>query len=675
MGERYASITIDGPFILDNGVLVADYALKRFTAGDVVVGPGPTPTPTPAPVFTTQPSISPSSGTAGATTFTASDGAASNATSYTRRWLLSGTAIGIGGTVLPQSAGSLVLEVTATGLGGSAVANSAAVTVAASGPTPTPTPIPSPSITQTSVPTKHPFTWTVAENAAYQPGMSWNVQRATDTNFVPQPPANIVIVGDSWPTNQAGYTGYYYSQRNTQQPFIKNIAVGGTGIADVEEQEGDIIAMNPRILHYGTGRNDLLIDGDDGTAAANRRLASAARVKAACPLVAISFETLTPNTAGSDETDARYETARAAYNTRMRAAVSEGLIAAVVDFAGNATLNNPANWVPGTAAGPNVISTDGLHLQGDPATEPNSGFGIAYPIFAATIDALITASARPAGTVNGDVVQQITPQDLAGTDPIVFTDLPPAPPGPLALRLRVGQETGDGTYTWGPWSNVLTDTLESISLAKLATVNGADKSQWLTVSSDGKTATATNVGTAAMVYVRSPTVVTGKRRFEYTLDTVLTYDGFRPICAIGVVDAAVALGAAVFLNYPGNAAVKGASVLLAYSNNSGNPAGNVTATIWRNGGAAADANIPGGLLAGDTIGVEFDTDAKTVTFTYIRSGAVLVTIGTVTLTSNIPDNWTAVVGMYDGGSQHSGTFNPGSSPFKVAASNGVLIYG
>lgn len=90
---------------------------------------------TPAPVFTTQPSISPGSGTAGTTSFTATNGTASNATSYSRRWLLNGASIGTGTIVLPQSAGSLVLEVTATGPGGGTVATSAAVTVGAAAPT------------------------------------------------------------------------------------------------------------------------------------------------------------------------------------------------------------------------------------------------------------------------------------------------------------------------------------------------------------------------------------------------------------------------------------------------------------------------------------------------------------------------------------------------------------
>lgn len=84
----------------------------------------------PAPVFTTQPSISPTSGAVG-NTFTANDGVATNADSYSRRWLLDGVQIGTGTTVVPVTAGSLVLEVTASNAEGDTVATSGAVVVAA----------------------------------------------------------------------------------------------------------------------------------------------------------------------------------------------------------------------------------------------------------------------------------------------------------------------------------------------------------------------------------------------------------------------------------------------------------------------------------------------------------------------------------------------------------------
>lgn len=84
----------------------------------------------PAPAFTDAPSISPTSGSAGAT-FTATDGTVNNGTVVSRRWLLGGVAIGTGVTVVPVVAGLLVLENTATGLGGTTVAISAVVAVSA----------------------------------------------------------------------------------------------------------------------------------------------------------------------------------------------------------------------------------------------------------------------------------------------------------------------------------------------------------------------------------------------------------------------------------------------------------------------------------------------------------------------------------------------------------------
>lgn len=112
------------------------------------------PSPTPAPAFTTQPSISPTSGTAGTTLFTATDGVASNSTGLTRRWLLGTTPIGTGTTITPSSAGSLTLEVTATGAGGTTIATSAAVTVAAA-----------------PAPLYAPTSFALASNTAYPPAL------------------------------------------------------------------------------------------------------------------------------------------------------------------------------------------------------------------------------------------------------------------------------------------------------------------------------------------------------------------------------------------------------------------------------------------------------------------------------------------------------------------------
>lgn len=110
--------------------LVMRVAAPTFYTNET--GGTPTPTPTLDPVFSVLPSISPTSGIVG-DLFTASDGSASDTTDYTRRWLLDGAPIGTGTTVTPDDAGSLVLEVTATGPGGTTVAYSTAVEV---GPSP-----------------------------------------------------------------------------------------------------------------------------------------------------------------------------------------------------------------------------------------------------------------------------------------------------------------------------------------------------------------------------------------------------------------------------------------------------------------------------------------------------------------------------------------------------------
>jgi hypothetical protein len=62
------------------------------------------------PTFTSNPSISPQGGNVGGT-FSGIDGAMSNGGSIlSRRWLLNGTSIGSGTTIVPAAAGSLVLE-------------------------------------------------------------------------------------------------------------------------------------------------------------------------------------------------------------------------------------------------------------------------------------------------------------------------------------------------------------------------------------------------------------------------------------------------------------------------------------------------------------------------------------------------------------------------------------
>jgi hypothetical protein len=90
----------------------------------------PNPQPTPAPVFTTQPSVTPNIGPIG-TTYTANSGVVTNGTITSRAWLLNGTSIGMGMSVMPNAAGTLTYQETATGAGGTTLSAVRSATVSA----------------------------------------------------------------------------------------------------------------------------------------------------------------------------------------------------------------------------------------------------------------------------------------------------------------------------------------------------------------------------------------------------------------------------------------------------------------------------------------------------------------------------------------------------------------
>jgi hypothetical protein len=98
------------------------------------------PVETPAPAFTTQPSISPTSGTAGSTVYAATPGTVSNGAVVSRAWLLNGTAISTGVTAVPASAGTLTYQETASGPGGTTTSTVQVAAVTAATVTPAPAP-------------------------------------------------------------------------------------------------------------------------------------------------------------------------------------------------------------------------------------------------------------------------------------------------------------------------------------------------------------------------------------------------------------------------------------------------------------------------------------------------------------------------------------------------------
>ncbi len=139
------SWTINGT-VISTGLTASPASSGTLTYQETATGPGGTEQSTvqqvtvataaaAAPAFTTQPTVSPSTGTAGTTTYTATSGAVSNGTITSRAWALNGSVISTGLTAAPTSAGTLTYQEFATGTGGSASSSVLTRTVSAATPT------------------------------------------------------------------------------------------------------------------------------------------------------------------------------------------------------------------------------------------------------------------------------------------------------------------------------------------------------------------------------------------------------------------------------------------------------------------------------------------------------------------------------------------------------------
>jgi hypothetical protein len=137
-----------GSTVLTSSAAYTPSAVGTYRYETIATGPGGQTTSgsnitvaaaaVPAPAFTTQPTVSPSTGTAGTTTYTATPGAVTNGTVTSRAWSLNGSVISTGLTAAPASAGTLTYQEFATGAGGSAQSTVRQATVAAATVTPPP---------------------------------------------------------------------------------------------------------------------------------------------------------------------------------------------------------------------------------------------------------------------------------------------------------------------------------------------------------------------------------------------------------------------------------------------------------------------------------------------------------------------------------------------------------
>lgn len=200
-------------------------------------------------------------------------------------------------------------------------------------------------------------------------------------------------------------------------------------------------------------------------------------------------------------------------------------------------------------------------------------------------------------------------------------------------------------------------TLAPGSSAKLvigsgSTGAGATRSQYID-STDGYTATV-NVSTGAANLITSTFAPPAKAHYEATLTTINSgssvYAGF--------VDSAAAVGAAVF-TIPGNSGGQAGITVEA-------PLGNSSVTVYANG-SAVTLGVGTTVASGHIIILEADTAANSVVIKY-KYGATTVTVGTYSLTSQVPTNYRAHVGGKN--ATDSVTANFGATTFAVTPTTG-----
>jgi hypothetical protein len=454
----------------------------------------------PEAAFTAQPTITPSTGEAGVTTFTATPGVVSNGSISSRVWLLNGTSISTGLSASPTGAGTLTYQEFAAFAESNVV--SATVAAATSTPTPTPTAIAATQITQTSAAGASPFAWELTNDPTFMPGFYAHVQRTSQPAF-PAISDRVVINGDSW---DGSYAAYYAGAWAAANPALKisNISysgrsIGTLGTADMNTlvaTEGQVIAGMPGVYYAGIGANDLF-SYPSGTAYATALKAHFQRIKDALPGVLLVGRTpCARQMPGADSANAAHNANRPALVAAMRQWLADGFLTGLVDFAANASIGDDADMIP-VAAGNTAISTDGLHLYD--AVAPTTGHGIASPIFAAEMNRVVAMVPK----LSGEAIQQLTPQDLAGGD-MTFADLGSTPVGPLKLRVRIGRENGTGGYVWGPWGNTLSDTIapsfngEFNPAKKTGTVTLSNNNRMMTAANQGYNYSASAVGNVAL---------------------------------------------------------------------------------------------------------------------------------------------------------------------------------
>lgn len=241
------------------------------------------------------------------------------------------------------------------------------------------------------------------------------------------------------------------------------------------------------------------------------------------------------------------------------------------------------------------------------------------------------------------------------------------PSGAFAFHMRGLVDDEAGAITIGGanytavtnWSNDYADTIGG-SVAVLATSNGADKDQWVTVS-----------GTPALTYAGTDTIgaaqgvratsaaSSAKFQFEVTINAVKASS----YQCVGICNTTDNFNDGTYPN-PGFTNANGISVLL-------NASGTV-AVFWNSAGTEFDfTNTAGSVAVGDIFTFIWDMTAHTLDVYRTRSGTTVKLGGQATGLPAIASPHAFAAPRNNEG----GTFNFGGSAFARALDTGVTIYG
>lgn len=491
-----------------------------------------------------------------------------------------------------------------------------------------------------------------------------------------------VTIGDSWigntnPIFTGNYTGPYY-QAHPEHPVI-NMGLGGTGLDYIVSRLTDIIALRPYRVYIDTCRNDFADDNRYGGSGSSNAVVLAAYenvlktqiidpLKAALPGVQIVKNTVLQLYVGTYINAAfqtRYDANRVTHNTNLRAWVASGYIAAVADYAADPTLSNTA-----------VYPDNGIHLNDYPGA--GNGSTVAAPVFAATMDGLDAAYLIPAridfdaangwssgqnppaiaitlpsdGSIqvgdfyraefsqNSFVTSSFSPWNQITSDDVLssgeagsfsFTWGSTLATGATSFRVWFGRgaDANNITVQSSYPTNTLTDTLAAPSAsATLVSTTGPLKSRFVSLLSTNQFSVNTPVSAPCLIAVNQLSA-NPKHHLEWLIGHV------RDNLYLGYFDSTVNFNTSgIVNNLPGSSG--GGNGFTARIANTGE-------FVFYANGVVAVYNAPG-WANGDSIAFELDeTGTPAVNIYRVRSGTPL-SIGSVSLTTQIPGTWRAFGG-------------------------------